>query len=181
MFGADPAKDREQRAKRLEKLHAKFPNQAKKSSTKGGFVYQVHPSRADGRTRAYDSAASGAKGTAVSVPDQYGSFINDKGITRGVSTLPATPLSQELPEGQFVVNITANASPTLFNAVADSAHSLHLQDLWVTNWQVSSDLQDPDIASTPLGPLVLEVKGDTISAFTHVFSNIGPYGYRVYL
>lgn len=172
----DPAKDKAQRAKTLEKLHARFPGKEK-----GGFAYQVHPSRKGEKVRTYDSAGSGAKGAAVFVPDEYGSFVSDKGITRGVSTLTPTPLDKTLPRGHFVVNIATNSAPTTFNAVADSAHSLHLQDLWVTNWQLTSDLQDPATSATPAGPIVLDVKGDTINAFSHVFTNLGGYGNRVYL
>jgi hypothetical protein len=171
----DPAK--QHKAKTLEKLHARFPGK-----DRGGTTYQVHKSKTSfPRTLAYESGSSGAKGTAVFVPDQYGSNVSDKGITRGVSTLPTVALSKEPGEGQFVVNINTNSAPTVFNAVADSAHSLHLQDLWVTNWQVTADLADPDTAALPAGPLVLDVRGDTIHSFPHVFSNIGGLGSRVYL
>jgi hypothetical protein len=173
-FGSDPGKAHS--AKTLEKLHARKPGK-----DRGATQYQVHRARTRDQVRAYDSAASGAKGTAVFVPDQYGSHVSDKGISRGVSTLPVVPLSRKPAEGHFVVNINNNAAPTLFNSVADSAHSLHLQDLWVCGWQVTADLQDPATGALPAGPLVLEVRGDTIHSYSHVFSNIGGLGSRVYL
>jgi hypothetical protein len=173
---SDPGK--EHSAKKLEKLHGVRPGRGK---GRNNTTYQVFPSRTKENVRAYDSAASGVKGTAVYVPDQYGSHISDKGISRGVATLPSVPLSTKPAEGHFVVNITNNGAPTVFNSVADSAHSLHLQDLWVCGWQVTADLQDPDTAALPAGPLVLEVKGDTIHTYSHVFSNIGGLGSRVYL
>lgn len=167
----------------LQKLPVKSGNRISKDPAKKHAlpVTQVHPSRTRDRVRTYDSAASGAKGTAIHVRDEYGSIIGDKGILRTVGTLPTPPLAPELPRGHFVMNITTNASPTIFNATADSAHSLHLESLWVVNWQVTADIADPDLAAPPVGPLVLEVKGDTIQTFNHVFSNIRGLGNRVYL
>jgi len=175
---------------KLEKIHTKFSKPKAREENdpakqRGAFSYQVHPSRTKDQVRAYDSSGSGAKGTAVFFPDQYGSYISDKGIQRRVDALPITPLERGLPKGQFVVNIpvqvAGSQTPTLFNAVGDSAHSLHIESLWVTGWQVTVDLLDPATAALPAGPLCLEVKGDRINSYSHVFSNVHGLGHCVYL
>ena len=118
------------------------------------------------------------------MPDQYGSHISDRGISRRVDALPFTPLSRELPEGHFVINIPTQLvtqTRTVFNAVADTAHSVHLQDLWIVSWQVTVDLSDPVLAGLPPGPLVLDIRGEKIHSMDHVFSNVAGRGHRVYL